>query len=159
MPLALILLLAQTVQLTLLIPIIFIPGINKFLSFVSDMLAYAFVFFLNSILALDPAHLKPRGLTAHLDRVSLVENVIWVRYPYTALNEIRSGLREVAENLNEALEELENAIPLSSALLVLTRSRITYLNANINLCLENYYGFDVSNRTKRGLIDGIGQLS
>ena len=119
MPLVLILLLAQIVQLTLFIPIVFVPGINKFLSFVPDMLAYAF--FLNSILAHVPAHLKPGALTAHLGRVFLVEDVIWVRYPYTALNEIPSGLREIAENLNKVLEELENAIPLGSALLVPTR--------------------------------------
>ncbi len=39
---------------------------------------------LHSILAADPALLKPGALSAHLGRVSLVEDVLWVRYPFTA---------------------------------------------------------------------------
>ncbi|MPC51311.1 hypothetical protein E2C01_045156 [Portunus trituberculatus] len=84
---------AQTHKLTLLIPIIFVLETNTFLLlFVSDMRTYIFLFTISSILALDPAHLKPGALTAHLGRVSLVEDVLWVRYPYTALSKIPSRL-------------------------------------------------------------------
>ena len=114
---------------------------------------------MSSILALDPAHLKPGALTAHLGRVSLIEDVLWVRYPFTALSKIPSGLKEVTEHLNAALEDLQAAPTLDPALLDLTRSRLLYLNVSITYALDNYYGFDVSNRMKRGLIDGIGHLS
>ncbi|MPC53726.1 hypothetical protein E2C01_047625 [Portunus trituberculatus] len=118
------------------------------------MRTYIFLLTISSILALDTAHLKPGALTAHLGRVSLVEDVLWVRYPYTALSKIPSRLKEVTEHLNTALGDLLASTSLDPALLDLTHSRLLYLNVSITHALENYYGFDVSNRTKRGLIDG-----
>ncbi|RUM30632.1 MAG: hypothetical protein DSY32_02030, partial [Aquifex sp.] len=128
------------------------------------MFVFYFLFTLSSILALDPAHLKPGALTAHLGRVALVEDVLWVRYPYAALVTIPGKLREVTEQLNAALTQLEQDLQKRRAdrsfdFLPLLHARVTYLNDTINLALENYSGLDTANRTKRGLIDGIGQLS
>ncbi len=47
---------------------------------------------LGSILAAEPAHLKPGAVSAHLGRVSLVEDVLWVQYPLTALVGILDSL-------------------------------------------------------------------
>ncbi len=43
--------------------------------------------------------------------------------------------------------------------LPLLHARLTYLNDTFTFALENYNGISLANRTKRGLIDGIGQLS
>lgn len=123
---------------------------------------HAFLFFcvMTSILALDPAHLRPGALTAHLGRASLVEDVMWVRYPYTALMDIPGRLQTATEHLDVVLDDLEEAaLSVNPTLLELMRSRLQHLNATISLALENYYGLDESNRSKRGLIDGMGHLS
>ncbi len=36
---------------------------------------------LGSVLAAEPAHLKPGALSARLGGVTLVEDVLWVQYP------------------------------------------------------------------------------
>ena len=104
------------------------------------MHAYILFFTMSSTLALDPAHLKPGALTAHLGRVSLIEDVLWVRYPYTALSKIPSRLKEVIEQLNAALRDLQAVPTFDPALLDLTHSRLLYLNVSITHALDNYYG-------------------
>ncbi len=37
--------------------------------------------------------------------------------------------------------------------------RLRYLNETLNIALDNYADPSFSNRTKRGLINGLGQLS
>lgn len=108
------------------------------------MHAYILLFILSSILALDPAHLKPGALTAHLGSVSLVEDVIWIRYPYTALSHIPSRLMEVTKELDAAMTELSTAQEANSTLFNLTSSRLMYMKASIKLILENYYCVDTS---------------
>ena len=70
------------------------------------MVTYIFFFTMSSILALDPAYLKPGALTAHLGRVSLTEDVFWVRYPYTAFSKLPSRIK-AAEQLNVALGDVQ----------------------------------------------------
>ncbi len=43
---------------------------------------------LGTALAAGPAHLKPGALTAHLGRAYLVEDVLWVTYPFPALRSL-----------------------------------------------------------------------
>ncbi|KAG0711988.1 hypothetical protein GWK47_019414 [Chionoecetes opilio] len=133
------------------------------------MFAFIYLFTLSSILALDPSHLKPGALTAHLGQVSLVEDVLWVKYHHTALLKIPSRLREVTEQLNAALIRLEQELPKqtlrtdvsldhvimsyqTTRYLPLFHARLAYLNDTINLALHNYHGFDASHRAKRGFI-------
>ena len=46
--------------------------------------------FLGFLVALEPDHLKPGALTTHLGTVTLVEDILLVRYPYTFLHAITS---------------------------------------------------------------------
>lgn len=48
---------------------------------------------LHDATALEPTHLKPGALAAHLGRVTLVEDVLWVQYPYASLVQIPGKLR------------------------------------------------------------------
>lgn len=127
------------------------------------MHALLILFTLHATTAMEPAHLKPGALAAHLGRVALVEDVLWVRYPYASLVKIPGKLKSIVECLNVALQRLQEVLPkdspLSNELLPLLYSRIKYINDTVTLALENYDGIHNSNRKKRGLIDGIGQLS
>lgn len=122
------------------------------------MLSLTFYFLLRSVLAADPAHLKPGALSAHLGRVSLVEDVLWVQYPFTALVEIPGTLRTITEQVTGVVLQMDINAP-EDGLLRLMHDRIKYLNDTLTLALENYAALSFPNRTKRGLIDGIGQLS
>ena len=118
---------------------------------------------LHDTTALEPTHLKPGALVAHLGRVTLVEDVLWVQYPYASLVKIPGKLKGVVDNLNEALQTLQRDHPrdstLSEELLPLMYTRLKYINDTVNLALDSYDGVHDTNRMKRGLVDGIGQLS
>ena len=77
--------------------------------------------------------------------------------------EIPKRLRDVARNLNSTLWRLKKEFPndslQSGVMLSLLHVQIQYVNDTITSALENYRGLTVTNRTKRGLIDGIGKLS
>ncbi len=113
---------------------------------------------LHSVLAADPAHLKPGALSAHLGRVSLIENVLWVRYPFTALVDMPGRLQTLMDQVTELVLQLERNAPKD----VVTRmihERLRYLNETLNIALDNYADPSFSSLTKRGLINGLGQLS
>ncbi len=61
---------------------------------------------LETALAADPAHLKPVALTAHLGRTYLVEDVLWVKYPFPPLVTIPDNLRVIAKKLGAALSQM-----------------------------------------------------
>ncbi len=61
------------------------------------MLPHALYFLLLSVLAADPAHLKPGDLSAHLGRIFLVDDVLWVHYLFNALVEIPGTLRTITD--------------------------------------------------------------
>ena len=127
------------------------------------MSAILAIFLLHASVALRPANLKPGALTGHMGRVYLVEDALWVTYPHTSLVEIPERLRDVASQLNATLGRLEKEFSTASGkpnqILSLLHARMRYVNQTITQALENYEGLSVANRTKRGLIDGIGKLS
>ncbi len=96
---------------------------------------------LHDATALEPMHLKPEALAAHLGRVTLVEDVLWVQYPYASLVQIPGKLREVEENLNEALPTLQRDrlkdSTLSEELLPLMHIRLKHINDTVTLALES----------------------
>ncbi len=73
------------------------------------MFVFIFFFILSSVTAPAPAHLKPGALVKYVDRLSLVEDVLWVRYPYAALQTIPSRLERVLEQMDSVLSQLEDA--------------------------------------------------
>ena len=112
-----------------------------------------------------PKHLKPGALVGHLGRVALVEDVMWVSYPYATLRTIPPRLREVLKEINTALTELKTEAfqhanstnwddPLS--LLKLYFSRLEFVNDTISLALETYMGLEGPARRKRAWLEGIG---
>ncbi len=121
------------------------------------MLPLAFYFLLRSVLAADPAHLKPGVLSAHLGRVSLVEDVLWVHYPLAALVKIPGTLRTITDQVNKVVLQMDKNAPVEGVT-HLMHDRLKYLNDTLTLALENYADLSFSNRIKRGLVNGIGQL-
>ena len=116
----------------------------------------------------EPKHLKPGALVGHLGRVALVEDVMWVSYPYATLRTIPPRLREVLKEINTALTELKTEAfqhanstnwddPLS--LLKLYFSRLEFVNDTISLALETYMGLEGPARSKRAWLEGLGQLA
>ena len=118
--------------------------------------------------AAEPNHLKPGALVGQLGRVTLVEEVLWVEYPYATLRSIPPRLRKVATELDSALAQLRTEAyrnansthwddPLS--LLKLYTSRFEYVNETVSLALETYIGLDGPARSKRAWLEGVGRLS
>ncbi len=62
---------------------------------------------MRSVQAAEPAPLKPGTLVGHLVRVTLVEAVLWVKYPYAALSAIPRRLNEASEEIDSDLVQLE----------------------------------------------------
>lgn len=114
----------------------------------------------------EPAHLRPGALVGHLGQVSLVEDVLWVRYPYARLNTVPPRLSNIVKQMNQALTQLEQTPPLpgnsifaNRTLINLLLGRLTFINETLALALESYLGLDGPGRFKRGWVDGIGDLS
>ncbi len=61
------------------------------------MLSFVFCCLLGFGLAAEPAPLKPGALSANLGLVTLVEDVLWVQYPLTALVGIPDSLGTITE--------------------------------------------------------------
>ena len=109
-----------------------------------DMFVWIFLCLVSSIQAAEPEHLKPGALVGHLGRVALVEDVLWVKYPYSALRAIPRRLQVVAEEIDSALTQLQTEVnqnlnttewddPLG--LLKLFASRFAFVNDTIALAL------------------------
>ncbi len=67
-------------------------------------------------------------------------------------------LRTLMDQVTELVLQLERNAPKD----VVTRimhERLQYLNETLNIALDNYADPSFSNRTKRGLINELGQLS
>lgn len=108
-----------------------------------------------------PAHLKPGALTASIGTVSLVEDVLWVSYPYTPLLSVPETLLDLTAQLQEVMFRLEEDYPVNYVqdFKTLIHARFQYLNDTITMALSSYNVEPSSNRSKRGLIDGLGELS
>ncbi len=118
--------------------------------------------------ATEPAHLKPDALVGHMGLVALVEDVLWVKYPYANLRTIPQRLKAVAAEINSALVQLEKEAyknhtdsqwddPL--ALLKVYALRIAFVNDTVALALETYIGLEDPAREKRAWLEPLGELS
>ncbi len=123
------------------------------------MLLFTFLVLLGTTLAADPAHLTPGALSAHFERTFLVEDFLWIKYPFPIVVEVLANLRIVTEQLNAALSQFENNFPEEVGTSALLNARVTYINETLTLALDNYDGINLANRAKRSPIDGIGQIS
>ncbi len=111
------------------------------------MFAWIILCCLSAAQATQPAHLKPGALVGHLGRVALVEDVLWVKYPYANLRANPQRLKVVDAEIDSALVQLEKEAyknlndsnwddPL--ALLKIHASRIAFVNDTVALTLESY---------------------
>ncbi len=121
------------------------------------MLPLVIFFLLHFVLAVDPVHLKPGALSAHLGRVSLIEDVLWIRYPFTALVDMPDRLRTLMDQVTELVLQMERNAPKDGVTRMI-HERLRYLNETLNIALDDYAEPSFSNRTKRGLINGLEQL-
>ncbi len=121
------------------------------------MLPLVLFVLLHSVLAADPLHLKPGVLSVHLGRVSLTEDVLWVQYPFTAPVDMPGRLRTLIDQVTELVLHLERNAP-KDGVTPMMREPLRYLNETLNIALDNYADPSFSNRTKRGLINRLGQL-
>ena len=71
------------------------------------MIAWIFLYCVSVSLAAEPTHLKPGALVGHLGRVALVEDVLWVTYPYASLRVIPHHLRDAVGEIDSALARLQ----------------------------------------------------
>ncbi len=109
-------------------------------------------------MALDPAHLKPGALVGHVGRVSLVEDVLWIRYPFVALQTIPNRLGKVLEHLEDKMHKYRGKLS-DQILVTLLHARLSYLNDTISLASDTSIGLNGPSRAKHGLIDVIGKVS
>ena len=132
------------------------------------MFVWIYICLVSSVQAAEPGHLKPGALVGHLGHVALVEDVLWVKYPYATLRAIPGRLKEVLGEIDLALTQLQDEAnkttnttnwddPLD--LLKLFASRLSFVNDTVALALDTYLGLDGPVREKRGWLDGIGELS
>ncbi len=87
-----------------------------------------------------------------------MEDVLWVRYPYAALQTIPSRLERVLEQVDSALAQLEDEMHKhqgkvsDQTLVTLLHAKLRYLNDTISLASDTYIDLNEPSRAKRGLI-------
>ncbi len=62
------------------------------------------------------------------------------------------------DQVTELVLQLERNAP-KEGVTHMMHERLRYLNETLNIALDNYADLSFSNRTKRGSINGVGQLS
>ena len=124
--------------------------------------------FLGFLIALEPDHLKPGALTTHLGTVTLVEDVLLVRYPYTFLHAIPDTLEVISKGLTTALSrikltterEVQNPSHLHShRILSILQARLTFLHETLDFAKHDYTLHPAHARVKRGLLNALGKAS
>ena len=132
------------------------------------MLLWILLCVVGSVRAVEPTHLKPGALVGQLGRITLVEDVLWVKYPYATLRTIPLRLKSVLEDIDSALTQLQTEAnrnanttdwedPLN--LLKLFASRLAFANDTVSLAFETYLGLEGPAREKRAWFGGLGELS
>ncbi len=96
------------------------------------MLPLVLLVLLQSVLVADPAHLKPGAFSVHLGRVSLIEDVLWIRYPFTALVDMPDRLRTLIDQVTELVLQLERNAP-KDCVTRMMHERLRYLNETLNI--------------------------
>ena len=124
------------------------------------MFALLFFFVFSSLRAEAPDHLVvPGALTASIGQVSLVEDYLWVKYPYTNLTVIPTKLSMLVDQLSATLSELEKGRTYPDRITLLLADRLYFVKDTVRDALNNYNTLTTAQRSKRGLVDGIGQVA
>ena len=127
------------------------------------MIILIILLILSLLHALDPAHLKPGAHTASLGRVSLVQDYLWIRNPFANLVDMPDRLLDLTEQLSITIKELHGHMLLdvkyTAEMRMLLKECVEDLRDTITNTLENSEELYFINRAKRGLVDGLGQLS
>ncbi len=108
---------------------------------IPDMLPLVlFTVFWRTLLSADPAHLRPGARSTRLGTVHLVEDVMWVRYPYAPMRSVPRLLRSIPSAPNSLMLRLEESVPRNTEYsrdsFTLFAARFTYINESVSLALE-----------------------
>ena len=123
---------------------------------------------LGGLLASAPTHLKPGALTHHLGDVSLIEEVLTVRYPFTSLLNTSATVQIVSQKLLgladtiRATKSRENKAPSgfhSQTTLQLLWDRVLFLQAKVDKANRNYASHPIHSRKRRGLLNLVGSAA
>ncbi len=106
------------------------------------MLLLTILLIVETTKAANRAYLKFGVLSAHMGWAYLVEDVLWVKYPFPSLVDMLDKLRVITAQLNKTLWHLEKDIldETSHQVFNLLYARVTYVNGTIILALENCGG-------------------
>ncbi len=72
--------------------------------------------------------------------------------------EIPGTLRAITDQMTDVVLQMDKNVPVEGVTRLM-HDRIRYLNDILTLALENYADLSFTYRTKRDLVNGIGQLS
>ncbi len=113
-----------------------------------------------SLRAEAPDHLVvPVTLTASTGQVSLVEDFLWLKYPYENLTAIPPKLSELVDQLSTVLNDLEQESPYPDRVKRLLIDRLLFVKENVFNALNIYDTLQSAQCSKRGLVDGIGKIA
>ncbi|XP_063875975.1 sodium- and chloride-dependent glycine transporter 1-like isoform X3 [Scylla paramamosain] len=92
-------------------------------------------------------HVKPGALTTHLGEVTLIEDVLLVRYPFSTLFSVPSDLDTVSKTLDNSLQELESLLAdethgqtqvFSQTIIKALTARVEFLHGKLNQSQHDY---------------------
>ncbi len=130
------------------------------------MFLWIFLSVVSSVQAAEPAHLKPGALFGCIGCAVLVEDVLWVNYPYAALRAILRRLK-VSEDVDSAFMRLEteanknfNTTHRDNPLELLKPFSFCFpfVNDTVDLTLESYLGMEGATREKHAWLDCLGEI-
>ena len=112
-----------------------------------------------------PSHLKPGALTAPIGRVTLVEDVLMVKYSLTTLYSLTPELEIFLIQLDNMVQEIDKKLSWQTdthpyvqvaKTLNLLKARLSYLRSMLAIATHDYNQHPVHAIVKRGLVNIVG---
>lgn len=112
-----------------------------------------------------PSHLKPGALTAPIGRVTLVEDVLMVKYSLTTLQSLSPEIDIFFLQLDSMVQEMDkrfawqtDTLPYDKVVKTLTliKARFSFLRSMLADMTHDYNQHPMHARVKRGLVDLFG---
>ena len=112
-----------------------------------------------------PSHLKPGALTAPIGRVTLVQDVLTVKYSLTTLHSLTPELEVFLMQMDNMVQEIDKRLAWQTdarpyvtvaKTLNLIKGRISFLNNILAIAMHDFRQHPMHARVKRGLVDLVG---